>query len=215
MDATERLLREQAIAHGLDNYAPEPVDPLTPADIEAAAPSPDPAPEVSAPKDPETPDLVAQAAPDSGAAPAPEPPASAAATFERFAPFLKAYSTFCADFASATDRLQGLAELRGREGWDSALEAVMGETDEDSDIVDEMEIHGFHRSYTIEYLIKGEANYATSTYYLMAATKAKFARQAEAKMQAAAEAHEHARGQADFAEDVVLLKLVLIFQFRT
>ena len=36
MDATERLLREQAIAHGLDNYAPEPVDPLTPADIEAA-----------------------------------------------------------------------------------------------------------------------------------------------------------------------------------
>ena len=28
-----------------------------------------------------------------------------------------------------------------------------------------------------------------------------FARQAEAKMQAAAEAHEHARGQADFAED--------------
>ena len=67
-----------------------------------------------------------------------------------------------------------------------ALDPETGETDEDSDIVDEMEIHGFHRSYTIEYLIKGEANYATSTYYLMAATKAKFARQAEEESTSAA-----------------------------
>ncbi|KAH8061027.1 hypothetical protein JL722_4319 [Aureococcus anophagefferens] len=35
----------------------------------------------------------------------------------------------------------------------------------------------------------------------VAAPASQFARQAEAKMQAAAEAHEHARGQADFAED--------------
>ena len=52
-------------------------------------------------------------------------PSGAAATFESFGPFLKAYSTYCADFMQATERLRSLAELRSREGWDSALEAVM------------------------------------------------------------------------------------------
>ena len=51
--------------------------------------------------------------------------AGAAAAFERIAPYLKAYSQYCADYAQATESLERLAELRAREGWGSALEAVL------------------------------------------------------------------------------------------
>ena len=53
-----------------------------------------------------------------------------------------------------------------------------GESSADDDIMDEMEIHGFTRARVAEYLARGDYNYATSTYYLMQATKQRLAKEA-------------------------------------
>ena len=59
-------------------------------------------------------------------------PEGAAAVFQGIAPYLKAYSVYCGDFAQVNTQLERLAELRTREGWGSALEACMQDAERTS-----------------------------------------------------------------------------------